>query len=260
MVLLSAVFAAAAQRAGADAAHPRDRRRPADLALERPNRPRRRGAAARRPGDLDLADRHADGGGHGAALDPRAGRRGGRLGRVPRAPARLGAGNGAAGAGAEPGQLLRRDRDPLDPPLHPLRDQHAPRALARVGAEVPDRRLARLGDAALRDGLPLRRLGLDRLRRDRRRHLAGGRARRPAGPDRDRARRRRPRLQDLDRSLPPVDARRLRGGADADHRLHGRRHQGRGLRRLRPLLRRRPAAPGRRVAAGPRRARRRSRS
>ena len=41
--------------------------------------------------------------------------------------------------------------------------------LARVGAEVPDRRLARLGDAALRDGLPLRRQRLDRLRRDRRR-------------------------------------------------------------------------------------------
>ena len=73
----------------------------------------------------------------------------------------------AARPGPEPGQLLRRDRDPLDPALHPLRDRPAPRALARVRAQVPDRRLARLGDAALRDGAALRRLGLDRLRRDR---------------------------------------------------------------------------------------------
>ncbi len=51
---------------------------------------------------------------------------------------------------------------------------------------------------------------------------------------------RRARLQDLDRALPPVDARRLRGRADADHRLHGGGDQGRRLRRLRPLLRRRP--------------------
>ena len=56
----------------------------------------------------------------------------------------------------------------LDPALHPLRDQPAPRELARVGAQVPDRRLARLGDAALRAGLHLRRLRLDRLHRDRR--------------------------------------------------------------------------------------------
>ena len=148
---------------------------------------RRRRPAPRRPGDLDLADRDPHRRLRRAALDPRAGRRAGRLGRVPRAAARLGAGHGAAGPGAEPGQLLRRDRDALDPALHPLRHQHAPRAVARVGAQVPDRRLARLGDAALRDGLALRRLGLDRLRRDRRGDLRSGPARRPAGPDRDRA-------------------------------------------------------------------------
>ena len=65
-------------------------------------------------------------------------------------------------------------------------------------------------------------------------------ARRPAGPGRDRDGRGRARLQDLDRPLPPVDARRLPGRADPDHRLHGGGDQGGGLRRLRPLLRRRP--------------------
>ena len=39
---------------------------------------------------------------------------------------------------------------------------------------------------------------------------------------------RRPVLQGLGGALPPVDARRLRGRADADHGVHGRRHEGRG--------------------------------
>ena len=63
--------------------------------------------------------------------------------------------------------VLRRARAALDPALRPLRLGAAPRGVARVGAQVPDHRLARLGDAALRPRLHLRRLGLDRLRRDR---------------------------------------------------------------------------------------------
>ena len=43
------------------------------------------------------------------------------------------------------------------------------RALAGVGAEVPDHRLGRLGDAAVRAGADLRRDRRDRLRRDRQR-------------------------------------------------------------------------------------------
>ncbi len=174
----------------------------------------------------------------------------GGLRRVPRAAARLGAGDGAARPGAEPGHPLRRDRDALDPALHPLRDESRQGALARVGAEVPDRRLARLGDAALRARLHLRRLGLDRLRRDRRRDLQTRHERRLADSGRDRAGRGRARVQDLDRPLPPVDSRRLRGGADPDHRVHGGRDQGGGVRRLRPLLRRRPDLRGLRLAAG----------
>ena len=121
----------------------------------------------------------------------------------------------------------------------------AARALARVGAQVPDRRLARLGDAALRDGVHLRRLGLDRLRRRSRRDRRAALARRPAGPDRDRAGRHRARLQDLDRALPPVDARRLPGRADPGDRVHGGGDQGGRLRRLRALLRRRARPRGR---------------
>ena len=124
------------------------------------------------------------------------------------------------------------------------------------GLQVPDRRLARLGDAALRDGLHLRRLGLDRLRRDRKGDRADRRARRSADPGRDRDDGGRPGLQDLDRALPPVDARRLRGRADPGDELHGGGDQGGGLRGLRPLLRRRPRAAGRRLAAGARRPRR----
>ena len=48
------------------------------------------------------------------------------------------------------------------------------------------------------------------------------RARRPADPDRDRDGGGRARLQDLDRPLPPVDARRLPGRADPDHRASWR--------------------------------------
>ena len=51
----------------------------------------------------------------------------------------------------------------------------APRALAGVRPEVPDHRLGRLGDAALRPGVRLRRHGLDRLQRHRQ-ALRGGRA------------------------------------------------------------------------------------
>ena len=50
---------------------------------------------------------------------------------------------------------------------------------------------------------------------------------RPADADGDRAVRRRPLLQGLGRALPPVDARRLRGRADAGDGVHGGRHEGR---------------------------------
>ena len=56
----------------------------------------------------------------------------------------------------------------FDPALRAVRDAHAARGVAGVGAEVPDRRLGRLGDAALRAGAALRGDGHDRLRRHRR--------------------------------------------------------------------------------------------
>ena len=65
----------------------------------------------------------------------------------------------------------------------------------------------------------------------------------------------RPRLQGLGGALPPVDARRLRGRPDAGHRLHGRGHQGGGLRRLPAPLRRGAARRQRRLGARAGRAR-----
>ena len=65
------------------------------------------------------------------------------------------------------------------------------------------------------------------------------RARQPDAADRARADDRRLRLQGLGGAVPPVDAGRLRGRADADHGVHGHRHQGGGARRVPALLRRR---------------------
>ena len=134
------------------------------------------------------------------------------------------------------------------PALRPLRLGAQAPDLARVGAQVPDRRKPRLGHAPLRPRLHLRRLGLDGLhghpRGHRRRH-----GRRPADPDRHRAHGHGARLQALDRALPPVDSRRLPGRPDPGHRLHGGRDQGGGLRGLRALLRGRAWARRGRLAA-----------
>ena len=62
---------------------------------------------------------------------------------------------------------------------------------------------------------------------------------RPADADRHRAVRRRALLQGLGGAVSPVDARRLRGRADADHGVHGGRDEGRRVRRVPALLRRR---------------------
>ena len=66
-------------------------------------------------------------------------------------------------------RAVPRLRAALDPALRAVRDADAARALARVGPEVPDHRLGRLGHAALRPRADLRRDGLDGLLRRRRR-------------------------------------------------------------------------------------------
>ena len=73
-----------------------------------------------------------------------------------------------------------------------------------------------------------------------------------------RADRRRPRLQGVGRAVPPVDARRLRGRADAGHRVHGGGDEGGGVRRAAAPLRRRADRRGGR--RGRRRSRRSRRS
>ena len=79
---------------------------------------------------------------------------------------------------------------------------------------------------------------------------------RRAVPHRHRPDRHRPRLQGVRRAVPPVDARRLPGRPDARHGVHGRRHEGGGVRRLPAALRRRPGRDRDDLGA---RARRRSR-
>ena len=66
----------------------------------------------------------------------------------------------------------------------------------------------------------------------RRRSATSVDARRSAAADRHRPRRHGARLQGLGRAVPPVDARRLPGRTDSDHRVHGRRDQGGGVRGL----------------------------
>ena len=80
---------------------------------------------------------------------------------------------------------------------------------------------------------------------------AGELTRRPAVPHLARADRHRPRVQGVGRAVPPVDAGRLRGRPDADHRVHGGGDEGGGVRG--------PAAAVRRGAdqRGDRRGRRR---
>ena len=80
-----------------------------------------------------------------------------------------------------------RARAAVDPAVRAVRDGDAPRDLARVRPEVPHHRVGRLGDAALRPGVHLRRDGLDGLlgHRARRRRPDG----RLAAADRHRAER-----------------------------------------------------------------------
>ena len=109
-------------------------------------------------------------GGHrgGAAVVALAGDGRGGRGRVLRAAAQLDARHGRARRGREPGRRVPRLRAALDPAVRAVRDAHAARAVARVRPEVPDHRLGRLGDAALRPGAALRRDRVDGLRRHRR--------------------------------------------------------------------------------------------
>ena len=151
----------------------------------------------------------------------------------------------ADGGGRRPDHDLSRPRDDVDRGLRAGR-LPAPRpALQRGRAQVlPARRFFhRL--PALRYRADLRRHRLDQARADRGRALASGdRQRAAAGRRRHAADRLR--LQGRRRALPYVDARRLRGRADAGHGLHGGGRQGRGVRRLHAHLHGPPGAARRR--------------
>ena len=184
----------AARRARARAVHPRAGRAGADA--RDPGRDRRAGRVAVGRERVDHRGRARDGRPHARADDDlrgRRGRRGGAVvalaggggggrGRVLRAAADLRAGHGHPGRGAELRRALPRLRAAVDPALRAVRDAHPARALARVGPEVPDHRLRRVGDAALRPVADLRRDGLDRLRRRRGRRRRRGATTRCSSP------------------------------------------------------------------------------
>jgi NADH-quinone oxidoreductase subunit N len=88
---------------------------------------------ARRPGDLDFADRRSSPASYACFFSIRTAAE--QSGRAEYHALLLGSVLGMVllAQATEPGHLLRRDRDPLDPALHPLRRQPAPRGLARVG-------------------------------------------------------------------------------------------------------------------------------
>ena len=142
------------------------------------------------------------------------------------------------GQRSESDHAVHRHRAALDPALRAVRYRDAPCLVARVGAEVFDHRLGRFGDAGLRPRAALRRDGRDRLLSDRELDRRRTQLRRAAS-DRRRAGARRTVLQGVGRAVSPVDTRCLRGRADADHGVHGGRHQGRRVRSAAARLRRR---------------------
>ena len=153
-------------------------------------------------------------------------------------------------AAHEPRHDVHGPRAAVAAALRPVRRDDAQRALARVRPEVPDHRLGRLGDAALRLRADLRRDRPDGLRGDR----AGDRhpprrGRRPV-PHGGRDDGRRAGLQGVARAVPPVDAGRLRGRPDVGHGVHVGRHEDGGVRRDPAALRHRAAAGSRRLAPG----------
>ncbi len=192
-----------------------------DLAVERRKVDRLGSAAHRRPVARAEPDPDRRRGLHGAAGVALAGRARSGARRVPRAAADLDRRHVGARQRAEHGRAVRRPRAPVDPAVRAVRDRTAPRALAGVGAEVPDRRLGRLGHAAVRPSADLRRDRLDRLHGDRERAVERQPGHRPADADRHRAVRRGPVLQGFGGAVSPVDAGRLRGRAHAGDGLHG---------------------------------------
>ena len=164
--------------------------------------------------------------------------------RVLRASARLRSRDGVLRRRGEPDDALPLARVVLDRALRHVRDRLRPsRARSKPGLKYLDRRLVRLGRAALRLGARLRRDGQIGFAGIAAAVGAAGPLRRRAARARARADHRRARLQDVGGAVPHVDARRLRGRADAGDRVHVGGDEGRGAR-----ARDAPAADG--VPAG----------
>ena len=146
-----------------------------------------------------------------------------------------------------PDHQLHRPRDDGGLVLHPRRVHQAEPAVERGGGEVlPARRLL-ARHPALRDVAPLRAVRLDEHAGD------GGGVRgpgaQPAAGARGDPRRQRHGLQDRGGAVPHVGAGRLRGRADADHRVPVGRLEGGVVRDAAADLHDRAAVDERRLAA-----------
>ena len=258
--LIGSRLGARAGGAGPDPRLARSRPRADDLAVERSEVDRLGRASDRRP--VARAEPRADRRRrlHGAARVALAGRARSGARRVPRTASDLDRRHVAARRRAEHRHPVRGPRASVDPAVRSLRHRDEAGAFARVGAEVPDHRLRRLGHAAVRHRDDLRRYRRDGFQRDRKRPVEREPGERSADPDRDRAVRGRPVLQGLGGAVPSVDSRRIRGSAHAGDGVHGGGHQGRRARGVPALLRRRPDRRARQLGAGARGRSPRSRS
>ncbi len=169
---------------------------------------------------------------------------------VPRADAVLGDGDDADGVGERPHHDVPRARDPLDLVVRPRCLRQAAAHVAGSRPQVLPARLVLVGDLPLRDRAHIRRDGQHEPHEDRAvprdAHVAARRcaARRP------RPVARRVGLQGRGRAVPHVDAGRVPGCADAGDGVHGRGHEGGGVCRGAPCVRRRVRRVSRRLASG----------
>ena len=146
--------------------------------------------------------------------------------------AALGGGDGRDDDGQQPHRRVRRARGAVDPALRAGRVRPAPPGVAGGRHQVLRARLVRVGGVPLRRRARVRRHRLDLAHRHRRVPAPEHAVRQRHAARRLRAADRRARVQDLGGAVPHVDARRLPGRAQPDHRVHVVGHQGGGLRRL----------------------------
>ena len=156
--------------------------------------------------------------------------RGNYPGRVARASSARDVRNDDTRGRARSHHRVPRHRADVDRDLRAGGNQSAQRAVRRGSDQVLPARRVFHGVSPVRNRARLRRDRRDQLYEDRGEHRQVPPRDQSAAPCRSRASPRRLRLQGRCRTVSHVGARRLRRSADANHRLHGGRGQGRCVR------------------------------